>query len=263
VLIVLPPSEGKAASRRGAPLDLGSLSFGSLGPQRARVLDALAAASAGPDAHAVLGVAPGLADQVARNVRLREAPAQPAARTYTGVLYEALGLARLSPGPRARAERSIVVVSALFGALRPSDAIPAYRLAMDVDLPGIGPLATAWRPVLDPVLTEAAGEGPIVDCRSAAYAAAWRPPRALAERVVQVRVVRDDQGVRSVVSHMAKQTRGQVARRLVTTKKGIADVCDVIAALRGTFEVETTAPGRAGSSWTLDVVLRGGPVPSR
>ncbi len=45
----------------------------------------------------------------------------------------------------------MLVVSALFGLLRPGDRIPPYRLSMDVDLPGIGRLAPFWRRGLGPV----------------------------------------------------------------------------------------------------------------
>jgi hypothetical protein len=256
VLILLPPSEGKAAAAAGPPLDLAALSFAELTPQRERVLDALARASAGPDALATLGVTTGLADQVARNIALRQAPAHAAARVYTGVLYEALGLRRLSPGPRARAEASVLVVSALFGVLRPGDPIPAYRLSMDVELPGIGPLAAAWRPLLEPVIAAAAGDGLVVDCRSATYAAAWRPAKTHADRLVHVRVLREHAGQRTVVSHMAKQTRGAVARRLLTTRRRLERVPDVAAALRSEFTVETVPPARAGQGWTLDVIVR-------
>ncbi|HEY1480409.1 MAG TPA: peroxide stress protein YaaA [Gaiellales bacterium] len=256
MLILLPPSEGKAAARRGAPLELASLSFPELSETRERVLDALVRASARPDALAVLDVSPGLAEHVARNVSLREAPAHAAARVYTGVLYEALDLARLSPGARRRAQESVVIVSALFGALRPGDLVPAYRLSMGVDLPQIGPLAAAWRPVLGPVLEQAAGDGLVIDCRSSTYTAAWRPSRELAPRVLHVRVLREHEGQRSVVSHMAKQTRGAVARQLLSSRRRLERVQDVVSALRPAFEVETTPPPRAGAGWTLDVIVR-------
>jgi cytoplasmic iron level regulating protein YaaA (DUF328/UPF0246 family) len=180
----------------------------------------------------------------------------PAAQVYTGVLYEALGLTRLPPAARARADESVVIVSALFGALRPRDAIPAYRLSMDVDLPGVGPLANAWRAALAPVLAEAAGDGLVVDCRSSTYAAAWRPSRERAANVLAVRVLREQAGVRSVVSHMAKQTRGAVARRLLTSRRELRGVPDVLAALRPAFTVEARPPGRPGLGWTLDVIVR-------
>ena len=59
MLILLPPSEGKAVPRRGRPLDLAGLSFPDLSPAREQVLDALvdlahrddAARGAGPGRH--------------------------------------------------------------------------------------------------------------------------------------------------------------------------------------------------------------------
>ncbi len=256
MLILLPPSEGKAAATAGAPLDLSGLSFPELTRMRERVLSALVRASGQRNALAVLGVAPGLAPHVARNVLLREAPAMPAAEVYTGVLYEALDLAGLSPEARRRADESVIVVSALFGALRPSDRIPAYRLSMGVELGRIGPLAAAWRPVLGPVLARAASEGLVIDCRSSTYAAAWRPDRAHAANVLAVRVLQEHEGVRTVVSHMAKQTRGAVARRLLASRHELASVTDVVAALVPAFTVEPTPPPRAGLGWTLDVIVR-------
>ncbi|MEO9176637.1 MAG: peroxide stress protein YaaA [Gaiellales bacterium] len=256
MLILLPPSEGKAAATDGPPLDLASLSFPELARTRERVLAALVRTSARRDALAVLGVAPGLAEHVSRNVLLRELATQPAERVYTGVLYEALGLASLPPAARARADASVVIISALFGALRLSDSVPAYRLSMGVTLPRLGPLAAAWRPALQPVIAAAAGDGLVIDCRSSTYAAAWRPTRELAANVLQVRVLREQAGVRTVVSHMAKQTRGAIARRLLTSRRELRAVPDVLAALRPAYTVEATAPARTGLGWTLDVIVR-------
>ena len=149
MLILLPPSESKANRRRGRPADPSTWSFPELGPTRARVAAALAEVSRSPDAPALLGVSPGLLDEVARNLVLDTAPATPAAEVYTGVLYDALDLAGLDTAARRRANRWLVVVSALHGAVRPGDRITAYRLSMGSTLPGLGPLAQLWRPALD------------------------------------------------------------------------------------------------------------------
>jgi uncharacterized protein len=53
--------------------------------------------------------------------------------------------------------------------------------------------------------------------RSSTYVAAWRPAGELAERTVAVHVVRDGPGGRTAVSHMAKHTRGLVARELLAS----------------------------------------------
>lgn len=253
MLILLPPSEGKALGRRGAPLDLARLSFPELQQQRDKTLDALAVASRRPDALDVLDAPKGAADRVAGNVHLRSAPCLPASQLYTGVLYDALDLASLDGAARRRASRWIVVVSALFGALRPGDRVPSYRLAMGVDLPGIGPLASAWRPALDPVLSAAAGRRAVVDLRSSTYAAAWRPSGAVAERTVAVHVVRDGPGGRTAVSHMAKHTRGLVARHLVVEGRDASTVDDVVDIISTRFTVAVDQP-RSGRPRRLEVV---------
>lgn len=256
MLILLPPSETKAAPPDGgAPLDLDSLSFPELTPVRARVLDHLVRVSGQRNALRLLGVPPGLAEQVAANTALRSTPCVPVGALYTGVLYDALDLPSLSPVATRRASEQIVVVSALFGALRPSDMVPPYRLAMDAVLPRLGPLAALWRPGLGRALTEAVDGGVVVDCRSSNYAAAWRPSPAVVSRTVAVRVLVERAGRRSVVSHMAKQARGHLARLLVQSRRVPTTPEEVaIAAAAGPYAVELHPPPRAGAGWQLDLI---------
>ncbi len=211
MLLLLPPSEGKRPAPRGArPVDLAGLTRASLTPAREQVLDALVETSGRPDARQVLDVGASLVDEVTRNTRLRSAPATDVARVYSGVLYGALRLDELTPTARRRAREHLVIVSALWGALSPGDRIPAYRLAMGTTLPGVGPLAAHWRGPLSRALAPEV-DGVVVDCRSAPYAAAWRPSGDAAEAVVTVRVLSGAQ----VVSHHAKHTRGELARHLL------------------------------------------------
>lgn len=197
-------------------MDLASLSRPALTAAREQVLLTLAETSARPDALSVLGVGPSLADEVARNTRLRAAPATDVARVYSGVLYAALGLADLTPVARRRARAHLVVVSALWGALSPGDRVPAYRLSMGTTLPGLGPLAAHWRGPLGDVLAPEV-DGLVVDCRSAPYAAAWRPRGEGAEALVGVRVLSGGQ----VVSHHAKHARGVLARHLLVREQRV------------------------------------------
>lgn len=260
MLILLPPSEGKTAPVRGAALDLAALSSPALTPTRERVLAALTAVSARPDAVEVLGVGAGIADEVARNVDLRTAPAAEARAVYTGVLYGAAALDRLTPAHRRRAVASVRVVSGLWGLVGPEDRIPAYRLSMGVDLPGVGPLAAAWREPLRAELDPRAQAGElVVDCRSATYLAAWKPPRAAHGTWAQVRVLREVAGTRSVVSHHAKHTRGVLTRHLLTRRGTAPGTPEQLARaareLVGTelLAVELDAP--AGKPATLSLVV--------
>lgn len=245
MLILLPPSETKTPRSRGNALDLTRLGMPELTPARDKLLDVLAEVSARPDALDVLGVGASLADDVARNLTLRTAPAQPVSALYTGVLYDALDLPTLEGVALRRARRWIVVQSALFGALRMADKVPAYRLSMGTNLPGIGPLAAHWRSELAAPLTDFAGAGVVVDCRSSTYAAAWSPTGAVADRWVRIHV--------PGATHNAKHTRGLVTRHLAvagTSPRTPQALRDVVG--EG-FAVDLHEPKRNGTPWELSV----------
>jgi cytoplasmic iron level regulating protein YaaA (DUF328/UPF0246 family) len=258
VLVLVPPSEGKAAgARRGAPVDLGRLSLPGLNGARSAVLDELVELCAADEDKAVdvLGLTPGLRGEIAKNAALRTAPALPAARLYTGVLYDALGLATLDRAARRRADRSLLVFSGLWGALRLTDRVPAYRCSMSVRLPAAGGLAAYWRPFMDAVLPEEAGSGLILDLRSSAYAAAWKPRGPLAGRTATVRVLQvtvvDGVEKRMVVSHFNKATKGRLLRTLLESgarPKTPGSLAGVLRELG--FTVEEAPGGR------LDVLVR-------
>ncbi|MET9961508.1 peroxide stress protein YaaA [Streptomyces sp. NPDC006326] len=262
MLVLLPPSEGKAADGSGAPLEPQTLSLPGLAPARAAVLEELVELCAGDElkAREVLGLSEGLRGEVAKNAGLRSAPARPAGEVYTGVLYDALGLAELPDGARARAERSLLVFSGLWGAVRISDRIPSYRCSMGVKLPGLGALGAYWRGPMAEVLPEAAGQGLVLDLRSAAYAAAWKPKGEVAGRTATVRVLHaqtvDGVEKRSVVSHFNKATKGRLVRDLLLAGAAPDSPAELVTALRDLgYVVEAEAPAKPAKAWSLDVVV--------
>ncbi len=215
MLILLPPSEGKATPERGRPVELTRLSFSSLTDQRRALLSAEQAA----------------------------APALPARLLYTGVLYAALDLPSLS----ANVQRQFVIISAQFGAIRPADRIPTYKRVID---------AKYWRPLLEPELARAAGRGVILDCRSATYVAAWRPASAQASQTAHVAVVQERNGKRTVVSHNAKHTRGEVARYVAASEEQPRSVQELATLVGRAFACELEEPTRDGTPWQLTIVTR-------
>lgn len=232
-----------------------TLSFPGLTKDREHLAATLARVSGQKNALTILGVGESLAADVARNRELLTAPSGPALSVYTGVLYDALDADSLTGAAHEVADRSLVVISALWGAVRPTDHIPAYRLSMGTDLPRHGKLNTWWKPRLAPVLDQVAAEQVIVDCRSAAYAAAWKAPapHTIAVRVEQL----NEAGQRSVVSHNAKLTRGLVARFLCEfeAEHGPIETVDAVRdALSTRWTVELTEP-TARKAGTLTVVL--------
>lgn len=252
MIILLPPSEGKTQPDAGPALDLSALSLPELTDDRREILESLAAASARPDALTLLGVGAGLADDVERNTRLAEIPTAPALQTYTGVLYAALGAGRLTPTAQRRSA-DVWVSSALFGMLNAADPIPAYRLSMKTRLGDHGILSTWWRPRLAPVLDDAFAGRLVLDCRSSEYRKSWPgDPRS----TVVVNVFHERDGRRTVVSHDAKRTRGELVGHLLRRRGELPeDVRGLLRAVRTRFSAEFT--DAAGSRpAVLDIILR-------
>ncbi|WBO66657.1 peroxide stress protein YaaA [Streptomyces camelliae] len=256
MLVLLPPSEGKANSGAGVPLKLESLSLPGLTAAREAVLTELVELCAGDEekAREVLGLSEGLRGEVAKNAGLPAAGARPAGEIYTGVLYDALGLATLDTAAKRRAARSLLVFSGLWGAVRVTDRIPSYRCSMGVKLPGLGALGAHWRAPMAEVLPEAARAGLVLDLRSAAYAAAWKPKGEVAGRTATVRVLHAP--TRKVVSHFNKATKGRMVRALLTAGAAPKDPAELVAVLRDLgYVVEAEAPRKAGTAWSLDVLV--------
>ncbi|TAL45732.1 MAG: peroxide stress protein YaaA, partial [Salinibacterium sp.] len=150
--------------------------------------------------------------EIDRNRAVLTAPVMPALDRYTGVLYDGLDAATLSASEREFADQHVAIHSALFGLVRASDDIPAYRLSHNSRLPGLS-LRAQWREPIATVLAERTGL--ILDLRSESYVQLGPAPHA-----VRVRVVSEDgAGRRVALTHFNKQGKGLLVRSLI--KAGI------------------------------------------
>ena len=94
----------------------------------------------------------------------------------------------------------------------------------------------------------------MVDLRSSTYVPFWRPGADLAPKVVTVRVLHEVDGVRKVVSHFNKATKGRLVRALLedgTAPSSPARFADHLAALG--WKAELGEATKAGTR--LDVVV--------
>ncbi len=195
-LILVPPSEGKAPGGEGPPWEPGTMAVGELDAQRRKVLQALG-----------------------RRHEARTGPTLPAIERYTGVLYQGLDAASLRGTPRRRLDRSLLVVSGLWGLVAPRDPIPHYKLKMSANLAPLGKLSTWWRPAVTQAVAVRAERALVWDLLPIEHSAAvaWGDTAPF-ERVT-VRFV-DEHG--KTVSHWNKLLKGSLVRWLVTT--GATDV---------------------------------------
>ncbi|GAA3959677.1 peroxide stress protein YaaA [Gordonia caeni] len=238
VLVILPPSETKSDGGSGAPLDFGRLVLPELNEVRSRIADALVDLSGDLDAaQRALGLGRAQLAEVDRNADLFESPTRPAIERYTGVLYDALDHGSLTRAGKAKAADRLMIGSALFGVVRATDQIPAYRLSGGSRLPGFGTLAATWKPVLSPALDGL--DDFVVDLRSGAYLTLG-PVRGAVTATV---VTEAPDGSRKVVSHFNKHYKGLIARELVRTRATVRDIGKLAAVLTNAGQrVEITSP---------------------
>lgn len=242
MLILLPPSETKAPGGDGPPLDLEELSHPALNGIRGILLEAVTALAVDvPASITALDLGPRQLDEVARNAAVLSSPTMPAIHRYTGVLFDALDQSGLRAAERRRSVERLAVASALFGLVRASDPIPAYRLSGGSQLPGLAPLPALWRPALGSVLADVIASEPVVDLRSGAYVALAPLPEAIVVRVLSERA----DGSRLVVSHANKAAKGLLARQLARTSREPSSIEDVARlARRAGFAVERSGERR-------------------
>jgi uncharacterized protein len=254
VLIIVPPSESKRPPPDdGRPVALDDLSFPELGPIRTRIIDALIETSAGPDAFARLSERPTMAAWIARNTRLLELATRPAAEVYTGPLHAGLDLGSLSAASADGAERSLLITSALWGALRPADRIPAYRMRSWSNLVRLGRVEPMWRGVLPGLFARLAGPaGVVFDLRPPSFQALGMP-EGLGHRTVAIRVDQFSADSLRIGDVVAKRIRGQAARCLLESGADPADPDALADVLAEHWRVRLEPPPRDGRSWMLSV----------
>jgi len=214
MLILLPPSEGKNQPTSKANINLAKLAFPKeLLAIRSRLL----------------------------TKPLATAPSAKAIDVYSGVLYQALDWGSLSPTAKARGDKSLLIVSAIFGVLRPSDVIPNYKAKIK---------SSDWKAVLKPVL-DGLDADLIVDCRSSTYAGVWQSPP---DRTVAVRVFKKEKGKISVITHLSKKYRGELTRVLLKAGKVPKTPEDLLAIAEKNFECKLIRP-RGNLPWYLDLIV--------
>jgi len=213
MLILLPPSEKKKAATGATKFELSSLVF-------APELSALRAKA---------------------TAEYDSSQTSPAIEIYDGVLYQGLGWDSLSATQRKRANSRVLIVSALFGLVKPLDQIFQYKLKIDNKF---------WRNAIAAVSEKFTNEL-IIDCRSSTYKSVW----ALnPENTVEVRVFKVNGAERSVITHMSKKYRGELTRHLLMQPSDPTTPADVQRMAAQVFECELHPPAN-GQPWALDLLI--------
>ena len=151
--------------------------------------------------------------------------ARPAVLAFNGDVYQGLGVRRrFGTRDYTEAQKTLRILSGLYGVLRPLDLIQPYRLEMGTRLStDRGRTLYEWwgdmiTDVLRDDLAASPGAGAVVNLASAEYFGAVRP-EALGAPVISPRFEDTDaRDRRSVVSFFAKRARGELAAWLVLNR---------------------------------------------
>lgn len=237
-VLLLPPSEGKAAGGDGPRWAAGTMADPTLDRHRRVVLAAARASGATP----------------------RRAPTMPAIERYTGVLYRELDWPSLPAAARARGADQVRIASGLWGLVAPGDPIPPYRLKASARLGDLGPLATWWRPRLADRLAELTAGRVVWDLLPIEHRrmVMWPEdgPTAPAQRVT-VRFV--DRGG-TTVSHWNKLLKGALVRWVLTERPASAGD---LAGFDHPLGYRLDPAGSQLDGPVATAVLREGPAPGR
>jgi len=163
----------------------------------------------------------------------------PAVQVYTGVLYAALGWDRLNKAQQKIGQSSIAIISAKYGVLRPMDPIAPYKEKINNKK-----MAAQVAGALDGAETEL-----IIDCRSSTYQTVWQSPFAI---TVEVKVFTRVAGVKKVITHMSKKTRGEVTHEILTASQIPKTPEEFQKIVAQKFECELIE-GDTKNPWVLEV----------
>lgn len=214
MLILLPPSEGKNQPISKANVNIAKLVFPKeLLVTRSRLLTKSLATS----------------------------PVAKAMDVYSGTLYQSLDWGSLSTAAKARSEKSLLIISAVFGVVRPNDLIPNYKAKIK---------SSDWKVALKSALD---GLDPelVIDCRSSTYAGVWQSPPA---KTVAVRVFKKEKGKISVITHLSKKYRGELTRVLLKTSKPPNTPAELLTIIEQHFNCKLQKP-KENLPWYLDLII--------
>ena len=132
-----------------------------------------------------------------------------AAASYTGVAFKALDTESLLEKDIKYMEKSMVILSALYGILTPLTEIRPYRLDMTMSVPGKKSLYEYWKKCIDKYFEK---EDLIINLASKEFSKMIKKP------LTDIEFYEMKNGNPVQVSTNSKKARGEMARHIITKK---------------------------------------------
>jgi hypothetical protein len=236
--------------------------FDELNPERRKLIDRLQALIDEGDDETlmdVFGVEDDFELEEAKRINdeIYNAPLMSALDRYSpGTMYAAMDFANLPTGAQRRLLENGILLSGLFGLLRPDDLIPDYRLRMSADVPGLGPMADYWRDHVSPLLNKTVEGRFVWDLLPATHHAAWDDTHAYTGRAQFRFLVEDDDGARAPADpQMADLVRGDLVNFVVReTAEDLEEIEEWENEDEFVYDPDATEHDEATKTWTLTFV---------
>ncbi len=173
--------------------------------------------------------------------------AQAAADMFDGDVYKQLEVATLDQGTRAEAARRLRILSGLYGLLRTTDDVCAYRLEMGRKVPGhpAGTLYKFWGTRIAEALVEAAVQiktDTVLNLASEEYSKSVDRSALGKLRLISPRFEEDRNGVRKMISFSAKRARGAMARWVLENGFTSPDALTQFSVGGYAFDIDASTP---------------------
>src|SRR5690606_12164906 len=124
-----------------------------------------------------------------------------------GVMYRAMEFTSLPTGAQRRLLENGIILSGMFGLLRPDDLVPDYKLSMGARVESSGRVAAYRRPLLSPPLNDLLADQAVWNLLPSSHEEAW-DATATYGRMIRVKFFREVDGERKPVTHGVKELRG-------------------------------------------------------
>lgn len=165
----------------------------------------------------------------------------PAIEIYSGVLYQSLDWSSLSKPIQDRGNSRILIFSALFGVLRPTDLIFKYKAKIKNSL---------WSEAISNLAIKYQGEL-VIDCRSTTYKRNWPIDPEL---TVEIRVFQITGEKRSTITHMSKKYRGELTRFLLQQMNDPQTPKELFKLVSSRFDCELLGPEKS-QPWRINLLI--------
>jgi cytoplasmic iron level regulating protein YaaA (DUF328/UPF0246 family) len=137
----------------------------------------------------------------------------PAVYTYRGDVYKHLDVETLSEQSIDYLQQNMIIISAMYGPLKPLDGILCYRLEMVSRLPEFSDLAALWRPCVTSILEK---EDIVFNLASNEYSKAVDQQKI--KRWVDIVFLDKTSSGYKVIAVKAKRMRGEMLRYMILNK---------------------------------------------